>query len=372
MDAPSTAGMGSSTGWLAVATVGIGAVLVTVTRDDPVQVETFAWWALYGVYAVAFWLSDHLGPGRGRAALTLGALVGAGTGMLLLEPAMGWTSILLVVTVVVAAFDFDRAVVVTLVMGQTVVAAVAAVLADQSSSSVVVTTLAYGTFQAFAAVVVTIARREADARHELALAHAELRATTTLLETSSRNAERLRISRELHDTLGHRLTALALALEVASHQVDGPASVQVGNARSMVKELLTDVRRTVGALREPPPALTPALEELVATLPGLDVQLSVEETVPVAPERSLAVIRCVQELATNALRHGEATRLEVTVVNDDEGLRVSAADDGRGTRTVQLGNGLTGMRERFDELGGSVEFVSGPGAGFRLDARVPA
>ena len=372
MDASPTTGMGASTGWLAVATVGVGAVLASASRDDSVRPETVAWWALYVAYAVAFWLSDRSGPAGLRSALALSVLVGAGTGMLLLEPAMGWTSILLVVTAVVAAFDFDRSVVVVVVMAQTVATAVSAVLADQSSSSVVITTLAYGTFQAFAAIVVTVARREADARQELALAHAELRATTKLLETTSRNAERMRISRDLHDTLGHRLTALALALEVASHQTDGPARDQVGQARSIAKELLSDVRRTVGALREPPQALTPALEELAATLPGLEVQLSVQETVPADPERSLAVIRCVQELATNALRHGNATRLTVSVVNDEEGLRVSAADDGRGTPTVRLGNGLTGMRERFDELGGSVAFASGPGAGFRLDARVPA
>ncbi len=366
--------MGSSTGWLAVGTVGIGAILTSVSREDPIQVGTAAWWLLYAAYAFAFWLSDHrAGPWQEvRPALALAVLTGAGIGMLLLEPAMGWTSILLVVTAVVAAFDFDRAVLVTVIMVQTVATAVSAVLADQSTSTVVVTTLAYGTFQAFAAIIVTVARRETDARHDLALAHAELRATTRLLETSSRNAERLRISRDLHDTLGHRLTALALALEVASHQVDGPARDQVGRAKSIAKELLTDVRQTVGTLREAPQALTPALEELVDTLPGLQVDLSVEETVPANADRSLAVIRCVQELATNALRHGDATRLKVTVVNDEQGLRVSAADDGRGTSTVRLGNGLTGMQERFDELGGSVEFFSRPGAGFWLDARVPA
>jgi signal transduction histidine kinase len=366
--------MASSTGWLAVATVGIGAVLTSASRDDPVSVGTAAWWVLYAAYALAFWLSDRpAGPWEPiRPALALTVLTVAGTSMLLLEPAMGWTSILLVVTAVVAAFDFDRAVLVTVIMVQSVATAVAAVLTEQSTSSVVVTTLAYGTFQAFAAIIVRVARRETEARHALASAHAELRATTRLLETSSRNAERLRISRELHDTLGHRLTALALALEVASHQVDGPAHEQVGKAQLIAKGLLTDVRQTVGALREAPQALAPALTELVDALPGLEVELTVEETVPADAERSLAVIRCVQELATNALRHGDATRLMVAVVNDERGLRVSAADDGRGTPHVRMGNGLTGMQERFDELGGSVEFFSRPGAGFRLDARVPA
>ena len=366
--------MGPSTGWVAVGTVGIGAILTSAPRDDPFGGETAAWWLLYATYALAFWLSDRRTESweEVRPALALTVLTGTGTSMLLLEPTRGWTSILLVVTAVVAAFDFDRAVVVAVILVQSVASAVAAVLAGQSTSSVVVSTLAYGTFQAFAALIVSVARREAEARHELTLAHAELRATTRLLETSSRNAERLRISRDLHDTLGHRLTALALALEVASHQVDGPGRDQVDRARSIAKDLLTDVRRTVGALREAPQTLTPALEELVDSLPGLRVDLAVEETVPVDAERSLAVVRCVQELATNARRHGDATRLAVTVVNDERGLVISAADDGRGTPVVRPGNGLTGMRERFGELGGSVEFASTPGAGFRLNARVPA
>lgn len=369
----STVEMNSSTGWLAVGVVGVAAVASATLGDGAAAADTAAWWLVYVAYALAFWLSEPR-PGvwaRVTPPVALAVLVATGIGLLLLDPALGWTSILLVVTAVVAAFGFDRAVVAAVVVVQTLATAVAAAASGQPTVGVVIATLSYGVLQAFAAIIVSVARRETEARAALANAHAELRAATRLLELSSRNAERLRISRDLHDALGHKLTALALALEVAQHQSDGPAREQVNHARSIAKDLLADVRNTVSALRETPTDLEPALRELVDGVPHLNVELTVEESVPLSAECSLAVVRCVQELATNALRHGHASRLRVAVTNDQHGLRVTAEDDGRGTRELQPGNGLTGMRERFDDLGGTVEFTSSPGAGFRLSAQVP-
>lgn len=365
--------MSTATGWLAVGLVGATAAVPMVTGDADLSTRTASWWIGYAAYALAFWLSDPR-PGvwaRVTPAAALVVLVVTGTVLSLLSPGLGWTSILLVVTAVVAAFAFDRAVVAAVVVVQTLAVAVSAVRFGLSGVEVVVSTLTYAVFQAFAALIVTVARREGEARTELALAHAELRAATRLLELSTRNEERLRISRDLHDALGHKLTALALALEVAQHRSDGPAREQVRRARTIAKDLLADVRDTVGALRGTTTALGPALQELADGIPGLAVDLSVEETVPLSSERSLAVVRCVQELATNAIRHGDARHLRVAVTSDEDGLRVVAQDDGRGTSELRTGNGLTGMRERFTELGGRVEFSTAPGAGFRLDATVP-
>lgn len=368
-----TVEMSSLTGWLAIGVVGLAAGTAAVLGTEETGIATVVWWLVYALYALAFWLSDPR-PGvwsRIGPPVALGVLVVSGIALLLI-PSPGWTPVLLVVTTVVAAFDFDRAVVTAVVGVQTSAIAVAAATDGQPVDAVVFSTLTYGVFQVFAAIIVRVARRENEARAALAEAHAELRATTRLLDLSSRNAERLRISRDLHDMLGHKLTALALALEVAHHQMEGPALDQVTRARAIAKDLLTDVRDTVSTLRETPTPLEPALRELVDDLPQLDVDLAVDERVPLSSERYLVVVRCIQELATNALRHGRATRLRVEVTSDEDGLRVTAEDDGQGADAWRPGNGLTGMRERFDDLGGTVEFSSSRGAGFRLAAEVPA
>src|SRR5690606_14700338 len=95
-----------------------------------------------------------------------------------------------------------------------------------------------------------IARQQAEAREDQRRLNAELRATRALLAESSRLGERMRISRELHDLVGHHLTALSLNLEVASHLVSGQAHEHVRQAQSVARLLLSDVREVVSQLRE--------------------------------------------------------------------------------------------------------------------------
>jgi signal transduction histidine kinase len=111
---------------------------------------------------------------------------------------------------------------------------------------------------------------------------------------------------------------------------------------------------------------------MVADLPGLAVDLSVDERAPIDETTALAVVRCVQEIVTNTLRHADADRLTVAVVVDDAGVRVDAHDDGRGAPELALGNGLTGMRERIEQLGGDVTIQTAADHGFAVLARVPA
>jgi signal transduction histidine kinase len=115
-----------------------------------------------------------------------------------------------------------------------------------------------------------------------------------------------------------------------------------------------------------------ALRDVVGGVPGLDVDLRVDERAPVDPADALVVVRCVQELVTNALRHAGARRLTVDVVSDDDGVTLEARDDGHGARRLALGNGLTGMSERVEHRGGVVTFDPGAGRGFGVTARIPA
>jgi signal transduction histidine kinase len=99
-------------------------------------------------------------------------------------------------------------------------------------------------------VISTVASQQADERDVQRRLNSELRATRALLAESTRIAERMRIARELHDLIGHHLTALSLNLEVASHLSNEAASEHVRKAQSTARLLLADVREAVSELRQ--------------------------------------------------------------------------------------------------------------------------
>jgi signal transduction histidine kinase len=231
------------------------------------------------------------------------------------------------------------------------------------------------TFQALACAAVHLAAREARPRVELARLRKELRAAQQRLAEGARASERLRIARELHDVVGHHLSALSLNLEVAAHLADVRAAVSVGTARGLTRSLLTKVREVVSALREDAVVdLASALRALAEDVPSPAVHLELPEALAASPadaETTCVLLRCVQEIITNAARHAGARNLWVTVEMAAAGLTVSARDDGRGVDGVRPGNGLRGMRERLELAGGRLELASRPGQGFAVKAVLP-
>ena len=228
-------------------------------------------------------------------------------------------------------------------------------------------------FQMFAMTTASLAFRERMAREELARAHAELQATQALLSENIRVAERLRISRDLHDMLGHHLTALSLQLEVASRLSSGAAADRVNEAHAITRLLLSDVRDVVSRLRETSGFdLGAAIQTLARAAVQPQVHVAVPEGLAIDdPLQAHAILRCVQEVITNTMRHAQARNLWITVDQRPDGIALTARDDGRGVDAVKSGNGLRGMRERFEELSGRVDFSSRPGAGFEVQAFVP-
>lgn len=218
-----------------------------------------------------------------------------------------------------------------------------------------------------------VAQRQTRAREELRVVNSELRATQLLLAESERASERLRISRELHDVVGHHLTALSLNLEVASHLVEGKALGHVKQAQSVSKQLLADVRQVVSALRGSDSMDLPgALRELVASVPTPDVHLALPERLEISDARRAQVlVRLTQEILTNTMRHARARNLWLDFHLDRDEVELVARDDGRGAAELKAGNGLTGMRERLEIFGGSLDIETRPGYGFVVLARLP-
>jgi signal transduction histidine kinase len=231
----------------------------------------------------------------------------------------------------------------------------------------------YVAFQVLALFSCFLAASEASARSGLASANNELRATGELLANTSRMAERERISRELHDTLGHHLTALSLDLEAARHLAQDNTLVQIHRAQSVTKLLLSDLRDVVSTLRgQDPIPLAQALKTLVAGVPAPQIHLVIADGLAVDdPVPAHAVLRCVQEIITNAIRHAAAGHLWIELTRREGGIAIRAKDDGRGAKELRFGHGLTGMRERLEQVGGTLKIETHPAKGFRLEAWMP-
>lgn len=219
-----------------------------------------------------------------------------------------------------------------------------------------------------------LAAAQVRSRRELERVHAELLATRELLAGSARLAERVRIARELHDTMGHHLTALSMELELAGRLAEGRTAAPVQEAHAVARLLLSDVREVVATMREDRGLdLETALATLAAGIAEPRVVLDLAEDVgTISPGVAHALFRVAQEALTNVVRHANARTVRVTLARRQEGLELTVADDGRGATALQPGHGLRGMRERIEELGGHLEVVTSPGKGLTVRADLPA
>jgi signal transduction histidine kinase len=185
--------------------------------------------------------------------------------------------------------------------------------------------------------------------------------------------ERLRIARELHDAVGHRLVALSLNLELASHRAEAEAKEPLATAQSLTRLLLTDIGEIVDTLgRAERLDLRRALEAMTGEIPRPRVHLRIAEDLAVHDaELAHLLLRCCQEIVTNAAKHAGAENLWLDVLQEDGVVEVRARDDGHGAAKVAAGHGLTGMRERLENAGGRLEVATRPGMGFAVAALVP-
>lgn len=165
-------------------------------------------------------------------------------------------------------------------------------------------------------------------------------------------SERERVARDVHDLLGHTLTAITVKAELASRLIDSEpdkARDEVDEIRSLAREAISEVRSTVGSLRAR--RLDAELTGASAALADADVQLHVlGEVGAVDPRLRVLFAWAVREATTNVVRHASATRCTVTLERE----RLIVSDDGRGIQGASEGHGLRGLRERIVEAGGSL------------------
>lgn len=193
--------------------------------------------------------------------------------------------------------------------------------------------------------------------------------------------ERNRMARELHDTMGHALTSMIAGIELLKHEAAAgvvPDRKRMDSLLLTAREGLEDVRNHVhmsDASRAEEP-LEEALAKLTETFSAnanvsIDLIIQGDEPYPLTAEQRIAVLRCVQESLTNAVRHGQAGNIQVLVRYDAEEFGVTVEDDGRGTKELKYGFGLRSMRERIEALQGKLQIVPAVGSGLRVDCRIP-
>jgi signal transduction histidine kinase len=198
------------------------------------------------------------------------------------------------------------------------------------------------------------------------------------------DAERLRIAREVHDTVAHAIAVINVQAGVTAHVLDKrpeQARETLVTIEQTSARALGELRTTLGMLRDaddrrtPPPGLG-QVEELVgmAREAGLDVKLEVASPARELPSAvDQAAYRILQESITNAIRHAGPARVTVSLTYGPDELQLRVADDGRGPlgTGTEGGRGIVGMRERVALLGGELTAGPRPGGGFQVQARLP-
>jgi signal transduction histidine kinase len=200
-------------------------------------------------------------------------------------------------------------------------------------------------------------------------------------------AERIRMSRAIHDTLLQGLAGMALQMDDLSHTLAGAepvaARARVLKIRKQVEEYIREARQSIWDLRSPrlaasdlPKALREASERAIGER-AVQFDFTVKGTphpCPPVVEEQLLLIG--QEAVSNAVHHGGATRVGLEIAYDEDHTRLRVSDDGCGFDTrVVAGHeghyGLISMRERAEQVKGRVEIRSTPGQGTRVEAVVP-
>jgi signal transduction histidine kinase len=352
-------------------------VLLTIPfppESRPEQVTAMHWLLWVGFYAaflIAFGFASRLPAGTAQSLLLL-CETGAVIGIVSTRPALGLEGALFASVAFQLGAQRRTRVAVAWITAQSLVAfAILGVRFGLDHASTVIAV--YFPFQVLAWFTSGVLARETLARETLARVNGELLATRGLLAENTRSAERLRISRELHDVFGHRLAALSVNLEAAERVQEDERMRFVAHARAAAKGLLADVREVVTNMRRTEPIdVTRALRVMVHDVTRPAIHVDCPHALAVADrEVAHAVLRCAQELVTNAIKHAKGEHLRLELRSLDAGIELIAADDGDGADELREGNGLRGMRERLDALGGSIDVDTATHEGFRVRVFIP-
>jgi len=192
--------------------------------------------------------------------------------------------------------------------------------------------------------------------------------------------ERNRLARELHDTIGHRFTSVIMGMDAVTYLIDtspDQAKEKLTILREVTRKGLDEIRESIHQIA-PFELDTPLSSEMnrisseFAGHTGTTIHFHTEgEEYPVIPPIRLTFIRCLQESLTNAKRHGQATKINVSLLFNKDELVLQVENNGSRLEDHPNGFGLRGMNERVEQLNGSLALTNGKKDGMTLTCRVP-
>jgi two-component system sensor histidine kinase DesK len=202
-------------------------------------------------------------------------------------------------------------------------------------------------------------------------ADAKLRMAREEIEQLAKTAERERIARDMHDVLGHSLSLIVLKSELAGRLFDSQpsrAALEIAEIETAARQALAEVRKTITGYRSE--GFASELTRAAQVLKTAGVRLNRPAKAPhLTPRQEATLSLVLREAVTNIVRHADASECSIEVSTGQDHTRLVIADDGRGD-IRQEGNGLRGMRERVQELGGSLSLESTRGT--RLHIELPS
>ncbi len=242
--------------------------------------------------------------------------------------------------------------------------------------------LLFGFVLIFVTLLVSALLTAKQSQDRLTQANERLRRYTLLVENQATLQERQRIAREMHDSVGHSLTAQSIQLENVDlwmPQDPKKALDHLQKARQLGKDALQDVRQSVASLRVDPlqgRTLSQALQHLTQTFEqntGICVASQIVETESLPKEFANALFRLAQEALTNVSKHSQATEVQVQFREQNAEYQLQITDNGQGFDPTKhtVGFGLQSMKERTEALGGQFTFQSQPQQGCQIQATVP-
>ncbi len=232
----------------------------------------------------------------------------------------------------------------------------------------------------FVAATFYFAKSQLIQNNQLQYLMRELKGKTLQLEEAGILKERSRIAREIHDTLGHSLTGAIIQLEVARKLIDknsDKALEAIIRSQEITRSGFNDVKRAIKALNPSgieELSLFECLHQLILDARdsySFHIKHDIDLPDGLSDYLKIPIYRIVQELTTNSIRHGAAGSMELTMECYDNTLRIQSHDNGKGCAKLQEGDGLRGIRERIDQVGGQVRFSSQEGKGFTVLIHIP-
>lgn len=222
--------------------------------------------------------------------------------------------------------------------------------------------------------VVYMTNKQRNIEEELRMmdrANLELKSYIEVAEENAEIRERKRISREIHDTLGHALTGISAGIDAVLVLVDmdkESAKKQLHNLSEIVRQGIVDVRRSLnkmrpGALEEL--TLKASLQALIkpyTKIANLTIELDYQwGEVDFEKTTEIVIFRAIEEAITNSIRHGQAQHIWLKLTHDETHYYVDISDNGRGCQNIKYGFGLTQMQERLATIGGKVSYQGDDG-----------